>query len=78
MLSNDGLEVTVITGIPNYPDGKIAKGYGYFKNTTDVVKGVKVKRVWLIQRGSGSKLRLVINYLSYFTSCIFYTLYRSV
>ncbi|MBD3891525.1 glycosyltransferase family 4 protein [Olleya marilimosa] len=75
MLSNDGLEVTVITGIPNYPDGKIAKGYGYFKNTTDVVKGVKVKRLWLIPRGSGSKLRLVINYLSYFTSCIFYTLY---
>lgn len=75
MLSNDGLEVTVITGIPNYPDGKIAKGYGYFKNTTDVVKGVKVKRLWLIPRGSGSKLRLVINYLSYFASCIFYTLY---
>lgn len=75
MLSNDGLEVTVITGLPNYPDGKIAKGYGFFKNTRQVVNGATVKRLWLIPRASGSKLRLVINYLSYFISCFCYTLY---
>lgn len=75
---NEGMDVTVITGIPNYPEGKIAQGYGYFKRRRELVNGVLVKRLWLIPRGSGSKIRLVINYLSYFVSCLFYTLYIAI
>ncbi|WP_418637671.1 glycosyltransferase family 4 protein [Winogradskyella sp.] len=78
MLSEDGLDVTVITGIPNYPEGKIPEGYGYFKRRKEFVDGVRVKRLWLIPRGSGSKLRLIINYLSYFISCLFYTFFIGV
>lgn len=75
MLSNDGLDVTVITGIPNYPEGKIPSGYGYFKRRKKKIEGATIKRLWLIPRGSGSKFRLVVNYLSYFISCLFFTAY---
>ncbi len=78
MLSEHGLDVTVITGIPNYPEGKIPDGYGCFKRRTELVNGARVKRLWLIPRGSGSKLRLIINYLSYFISCLFYTVFIGV
>ena len=78
MLADDGLAVTVITGIPNYPQGKIPAGYGFFKRRNELVNGVTVKRLLLIPRGSGSKLMLIINYLSYFLSCLIYTLYIGI
>ena len=78
MLSKDGDDVTVITGIPNYPDGKIPSGYGFFKHRKEVLDTVKVTRLWLVPRGSGSKLRLIVNYISYFMSSFFYTLYISL
>ena len=32
-----GYKVTVVTGIPNYPEGKFYLGYGWFKNTKENV-----------------------------------------
>ncbi|WGU68938.1 hypothetical protein QIU19_03255 [Capnocytophaga canimorsus] len=29
-LQKRGYDVTVLTGLPNYPEGKIYKGYGFF------------------------------------------------
>lgn len=78
MLSNEENDVTVITGIPNYPDGKIPSGYGFFTKRREVLEGIKVKRLWLIPRGSGSKPRMILNYLSYFISSLIYTLYISL
>lgn len=62
-----GYEVTVLTGIPNYPDGKFFSGYGFFKNLREVFKGVKIIRVPLIPRGDSSGKRLALNYLSFAT-----------
>lgn len=78
MLLSEGKEVTVVTGIPNYPDGKIHETYGFFKRRRENLNGAKIKRLFLIPRGSGSKFRLIINYLSYFFSCFFYTLYLAL
>ena len=39
---NRGYEVTVITGIPNYPQGKFFKGYGLFKNRKEEYEGVHI------------------------------------
>lgn len=75
MLSQEGVDVKIITGIPNYPEGKIYPGYGFFKRNSEQVNGVEVKRLWLIPRGNGSKIRLILNYISYFISCLFYTIY---
>ena len=32
-LTQEGLQLHLITGWPNYPEGKIFKGYGPFKNS---------------------------------------------
>lgn len=60
-----GHEVTVLTGIPNYPDGKFPAGYGWFGRRYDNYKGAKIVRVPLVARGSGGKIRMILNFLSF-------------
>ena len=60
-----GHEVTVLTGIPNYPQEEFFPGYGCFKKTREEYKGVRILRVPLLPRGNGSGLRLALNYLSF-------------
>ena len=67
--------VKVITGIPNYPSGKIFQNYGYFKKTNEIKGNIKIRRLPLIARGKGSSFRLFLNYLSYFFSVLIYTIY---
>jgi glycosyltransferase involved in cell wall biosynthesis len=64
-LRSRGHEVSVLTGKPNYPGGKYFPGYGFFGRATEDYKGVRVVRVPLIPRGSGGRLRLLLNFLSY-------------
>ena len=61
-LVKKGNDVTVLTGLPNYPKGKIYKGYGWFKNKSQVINGVKIKRCILVGRGN-STLKMMINYM---------------
>ena len=56
-----GHDVTVLTGLPNYPKGKVFKEYKWFKNRNQVINGVKIKRCSLIGRGT-STIRMGINY----------------
>ncbi len=60
-----GHEVTVLTGLPNYPKGKIYEGYGFFKNLESEYQGIKIIRSWLIPRGNSGGIRLMLNYLSF-------------
>lgn len=63
-----GHNVSVLTGKPNYPQGKIYKGYGFFSHNRDEYFGAKIYRVPLIPRGKGTGMQLVFNYLSYVVS----------
>ena len=74
-LTEEGFQLHLVTGWPNYPQGKIFKGYGPFKKSFERRKNLTVRRLPLIPRGNGSKLRLVINYFSYFLSTFFYTIF---
>ena len=66
-----GHQVTVLTGIPNYPDGKFFEGYGFSLNRSENYMGAQVFRVPLVPRGSGGSLRLILNYFSFaFFSCL--------
>lgn len=56
--------VTVLTGIPNYPEGKFYKGYGWFKKRKENWNGIDIIRIPIISRGH-SKVRLVLNYYSF-------------
>ena len=60
-----GHEVTVLTGIPNYPGGRFFPGYGLFRNLRQHYHGARVLRVPLIPRGKGGGIRLALNYLSF-------------
>lgn len=64
-LQKRGHQVTVLAGIPNYPEGKIYEGYGFFKNRKQNVNGVQIERALLLPRGKGGGIRLFLNYYSY-------------
>lgn len=60
-----GHRVTVLTGIPNYPDGAFFPGYGFFRNLRQEYHGAEIRRVPLVPRGRGGGARLATNYLSF-------------
>lgn len=67
-LRERGHEVTVLTGIPNYPEGRYFRGYGFFGPLREDYDGIPVVRVPLLARGSGGAVRLALNYLSFVIS----------
>ena len=71
-----GHEVSVLTGLPNYPEGRLFKGYGWFGPLREDYAGIPVCRVPLITRGGGGGLRLALNYLSFVVSAIVFGLPR--
>ncbi len=64
-LKDEGHEITVLTGIPNYPEGRFFKGYGFLNKRIEDFHGIKIIRVPLVPRGKGSSFRLILNYISY-------------
>jgi glycosyltransferase involved in cell wall biosynthesis len=69
-LSDQGVEVTVLTGKPNYPEGKIFTGYAAMGHSEETYGKIRVLRVPLFPRGVKSALRLALNYLSFVFSGI--------
>jgi len=63
-LVKKGHQVTVMTGLPNYPEGLVLKEYRFGARRKEVRNGVIIYRNFEIGRGK-SKLRLFLSYLSY-------------
>lgn len=59
-----GHDVTVVTGVPNYPEGEIYKDYENGSKREELINGVKVYRCNTIPRKTGAIYRL-LNYNSY-------------
>lgn len=74
-LAIEDFKVRVITCYPNYPHGKF-----YKKSTfqTEKYNKVQVNRLFIIPRGNGNNLMLVLNYLSYFFSAFIFTIYIAI
>jgi len=66
-----GYEVEVLCGIPNYPKGQYYEGYGIFKNRKQNYNGIKIRRCFEIKRGNNSNLNIFLNYISFPISSIF-------
>lgn len=65
-LDEQGHEIVVATGKPNYPDGKIFDGYRARGTQKDRYLGkIDVLRVPLWPRGEGGAKNLILNYLSF-------------
>lgn len=69
-LINRGHEVTVLTGEPNYPEGKIFPEYRKNPGSYRIFGGAVVVRIPLFPRGTGV-VRLALNYLSFAVSASF-------
>lgn len=72
-----GYDVTVLTGIPNYPKGRFFKGYGLFKKRKEIWNGVKIIRIPLIPRGR-TPVGLVLNYFSFPISGFFWNIFSKI
>jgi len=70
-----GHEISVLTGVPDYPEGKFYDGYGLFKKNREIYNGIKIYRAPLIPRGSGSNIRLALNYISFIFGALFTSLF---
>ncbi|MEM7280433.1 MAG: glycosyltransferase family 4 protein [Pseudomonadota bacterium] len=75
-LRDRGHEVTVLTGLPNYPEGKLYKGYSYLGPYTESLDGIRVVRVPMVPRGKKKGIRLALNFFTFSFFACFVALFR--
>jgi glycosyltransferase involved in cell wall biosynthesis len=63
-----GHEVTVITGVPNVPNGTPYEGYRNRLVQREVMDGIEVLRVWTYLAPNKGTFRRTLNYLSFMVS----------
>lgn len=72
-----GHDVTVITGVPNCPDGVVFEGYrNRFRRQIEFVDGIRVVRVWSMIAPNAGTVRRVLNYVSYMLSASWRSLWE--
>ena len=67
-LRNEGNEVEVLTGFPNYPGGKVYEGYKISLYQREVIDGITVHRVPLYPSHGDSAIKRIFNYVSFAAS----------
>lgn len=72
-----GYEITVLTGIPNYPAGKFYNGYGVLKKRIEIWNGIRIIRIPILPRGKSS-IGLIMNYLSFVVSGFIWNMFTRV
>lgn len=74
-LMQRGHSVTVLTGIPNYPAGRVFDAYRQNPKAFEQYRGARVWRVPMLARGHGA-VRLFLNYLSFVIGACLYGPWR--
>ncbi len=74
-LKKKGIKVNVITGKPNYPSGIINKKYKSCFPTTQNFKGIEILRLPIYPRKNASFINLLLNYISFVLSSIFFSFF---
>ena len=64
-----GHTVEVVTGMPNYPTGRVFDGYRRSIWRTERREGVVIRRVWILAAMGGGTKRL-LSYLSFTATCV--------
>lgn len=75
--AEEGHDVHVVCGVPNYPKGKFFEGYGLFKRRHEEVNGVRVTRLPIVPRGN-NKIMLMLNYFSYLVVAWVWMLFHAI
>jgi glycosyltransferase involved in cell wall biosynthesis len=76
-LVSQGFEVEVLTGFPNYPEGKLYPGYKIKWLQREVIDGVQITRVPLYPNHDQSAIKRVLNYASFAASSLIYGLFMA-
>lgn len=64
----NGVEVTVITCTPNFPQGKVYHGYSNKLFSKETIDGIKVIRVWSYITANQGFIKRTLDYLSFAAS----------
>lgn len=72
-----GYKVTVVTGIPNYPQGKFYRGFGWFQKRREEYEGIQIVRLPIIPRGNNAVM-LLLNYISFVISGFFWKIFTGI
>ena len=65
-----GHDVTVVTGAPNFPTGRIHEGYRNVPYTVAAMEGIRVVRVWTYVTANEGTFRRSLDYLSFMLSAV--------
>ena len=68
----NGHEVTVVTCVPNHPQGQVYPGYKNRLYQREVIDGINVIRLWTYITANEGFIKRTLNYVSYMFSVIFY------
>ena len=74
-LSSRGYCVDILTGLPNYPSGKLFPEYKKNREKFNKINNVKIYRVPMWLRGS-SRISLFLNYISFPISASLYCIFK--
>lgn len=74
-LVRQGFNVEVVTGFPNYPQGKLYSGYKMRLLQREKIDGVDVTRVPLYPSHDSGAIGRILNYVSFATAALFYGLF---
>ncbi len=71
-----GHDVTVVTCVPNCPDGVVYPGYrNRLRRQVEHIDGIRVVRVWTYVAPNAGTVRRIANYLSYLLSAVWAALW---
>jgi glycosyltransferase involved in cell wall biosynthesis len=70
-----GHQVTVITGAPNFPQGKVYNGYRNKLWQQEEMAGIRVIRVWTYITANEGFVKRILDYLSFMTSAFLASLF---
>lgn len=71
-----GIEVTVITCVPNFPQGKVYKGYHNRLYQKEIMDGIHVVRVWSYITANEGFLKRTLDYISFSITSFFAGLFQ--
>ena len=76
-LKNNGVDVEVLTAMPNYPQMRISEGYRGKCHKREVIDGIPVLRSWIYVKNSKSIIHRLFNYFSFVISSFFAGWFRT-
>lgn len=69
-----GHQVTVVTGAPNFPEGRVYPGYKNRLRSVEIIDGIRVIRGWTYITANEGTLRRTLDYASFVPSAVLNTL----